>query len=186
MNAAQRAAVKVQEPNPNVQAFLHMIAFAEGTLRAPDPYRVVYGYTKTIAGIDQIIGTVDDFKDHPTITGEWKGERLPAEMCRRAGLSAGCVSTAAGKYQFIRPTWRGLKSKLGLSDFSPMNQDRAAVGLIDEVKALRLVVAGNFELAVLACSTKWASLPGTDEGQPERKMEELKRVYVEAGGVCMS
>ncbi len=168
----------------NVRAALEVIAHAEGTRKSMDPYRVVFGYGHTIAGLDKKVGTFDDFADHPTATGEWRGVQLPPEMCRRAGhLSGRCRSTAAGKYQIILPTWRNCKAALKLPDFSPSSQDQAAVLIMRKCGGLRLIEAGNFDIAMIAMSTQWASLPGTDEGQPERPMVELRELFKKLGGV---
>ena len=156
----------------NVSAFLSMIASAEGTDRAPDPYRVCYSYRHTIA----------DLSDHPAITGEWKGEKLPDAMCAGAGLGPGCVSTAAGRYQIIRRTWLSCKRALGLRDFSPASQSAAAVYLIKSRGALDHVRNGRIPEAVQACRLEWASLPGAGYGQPERKLAALVNVYQDAGG----
>ena len=157
----------------NIGAFLSMIAFAEGTQRAADPYRVTFGYRHTIA----------DLSDHPAITGEWKGERLSDAMCRGAGLSPGCVSTAAGRFQIIRPTWAACKKALNLPDFGPASQHAAAVYLIKQRGALDAVVAGDVAQAVDLCRAEWASLPGNGAGQPQRRMDELMAAYESAGGV---
>lgn len=52
--------------------------------------------------------TFSSYADHPRVTG------------------AGGTSTAAGKYQFVKGTWDRAAKALGLSDFSPANQDKAA------------------------------------------------------------
>lgn len=156
----------------NLRAFLTMIATAEGTERAPDPYRVCYGYAHTIA----------DLSDHPAVTGEWRGERLPDAMCRGAGLSPGCVSTAAGRYQLIRPTWLDCKRALGLPDFTPASQDAAAVYLIRKRGALPLIEQGRIADAIAAVRREWASLPGAGYGQPERRIAALLDAYTAAGG----
>ena len=156
---------------PDLQG-LTLIAFAEGTDRAPDPYRVCYGYRHTIVCL----------ADHPAITGEWRGERLPDAMCRGAGLSPGCVSTAAGRYQLIRSTWSGIMKRLRLPDFGAESQDQAALYLIDQRGALADVHAGRVQTAIAKCRPEWASLPGAGYGQPERRISALMDAFQRAGG----
>lgn len=156
----------------NLAAFLAMIKFAEGTDRRSDPYRVCYGYAHTIR----------DLSDHPAVTGEWRGEKLPDGMCRAAGYGPGCVSTAAGAYQINRPTWLPLKRRLGLADFGPSSQDAAAVELIRQRGALNDVYAGRLADAVEKVAKVWASLPGAGYDQPERKLASLVTAYQAAGG----
>lgn len=157
----------------NVAAMLTMIAWAEGTEREPDPYRVCFGYRHVIA----------DLRDHPAITGEWRGERLSDAMCRAAGFGPGCVSTAAGRYQIIRPTWATLKRALGLPDFGAQSQDRAAVELLRRRGALEHAKAGRVREAIAAARQEWASLPGNTAGQPQRATDDLVAVYEQAGGM---
>lgn len=157
----------------NVTAFLTVISRAEGTDRAGDPYRVCFGYKHTI----------NSFADHPAITGEWRGERLSDAHCRGAGLNPGCVSTAAGRYQIIRPTWQRIKKKTGLTSFSPASQDAACIELIKERGAFADVQAGRFTQAIEKCRKEWASLPGASYGQGERSAAWLVSAYRQAGGV---
>lgn len=157
----------------NVSAFLAMIDFAEGTSRGGrDPYRTCFGYRHTIAS----------FADHPAVTGEWRGEKLPDSMCRAANLPSGCVSTAAGRYQLIKGTWLRAKRALELPDFGPASQDAAAVWLIDLRGALPDVRAGRVEQAIAKCRREWASLPGAGWQQAERRLEDLLVAYGNAGG----
>lgn len=156
----------------NVSAFLRMIQQAEGTDRSGDPYRVCYAYRHTI----------NDLRDHPTVTGEWRGERLSDAMCANAGFGPGCVSTAAGAYQIIRPTWANLKSALRLPDFSPASQDAAAVELIRRRGALADVQAGRVAAAIEKCRNEWASLPGNYAKQGQRTTSTLISWYQQAGG----
>lgn len=164
-----------QLPNPqsNVAAALAALKWSEGTAVAGDPYRVCYAYKHTIAS----------FSDHPAVTGEWRGEPLSPAMCAGAGLGPGCVSTAAGAYQIIKPTWLSLKSKLGLPDFSPASQDAAAVELLRQRGALALIEQGRFAEGMAAARKEWASLPGAGYGQGERTIAALTAKFTEAGGV---
>lgn len=150
--------------NANVSAFLATIRHSEGTDEAPDPYAVTFGYQFTIT----------DFSDHPTCLGTWMGEHY-----------RGHLSTAAGAYQLIRPTWLALQRLLSLPDFSPASQDAAALELIREKGALDLVNAGAFEAAVQLCHGVWASLPGSPSGQPQAQMTDLMAVFTGAGGTLI-
>lgn len=157
----------------NQRAFLALIAFSEGTDREADPYRVCYGYSHVIASL----------ADHPAVTGEWMGKRLPDAMCAGAGMAPGCVSTAAGRYQLIRPTWVGVKKRLRLVDFGADSQDRAALYLVANRGALEDVHAGRLQTALTKCRPEWASLPGAGYGQPERRITALVAAFERAGGV---
>ena len=160
-------------PDANIKAMGDTIAKSEGTFNSGDPYRVCFGYKHTII----------DFSDHPAITGEWRGEPLSAAMCKGAGLGPSCVSTAAGKYQIIKPTWLKLKAALKLPDFSSESQDRAMVELLRQRGALEFVKAGEFSKAVFAARKEWASLAGAGYGQGERSIEWLTAKFTESGGV---
>ena len=153
----------------NLQAFLSMISTSEGTDQRADPYAVCYGYKHTIT----------DFSDHPAVTGEWRGESLASLGPNYANK----VSTAAGRYQIIKPTWLVCKKALGLPDFSPASQDKAAAYLIKGRRALDDIQAGQVESAIAKCAAEWASLPGAGYAQPERKVAFLVAAYSSAGGV---
>lgn len=159
----------------NIIAFLTTLRHSEGTDKAPDPYRVVYGYKHTII----------DLSDHPGITGEWHGETLSDERCAAVGLHPGCVSTAAGAYQIILPTWRTCKSMLHLPNFTGPSQDAAAIELIREAGALEMINSGRVGDAITKCHGIWASLPGSAANQPITPMAVLLKTYVDAGGSCV-
>ena len=166
------ADVPVDVEAQNTNAFLAMIRQAKGTARSSNPYAVCYGYRHTIA----------NFSSHPAITGEWRGERLSDSMCGNAGFGPGCVSSAAGAYQIIKLTWANIQSALGLSDFSPDNQDAAAVELIRRRGALQDVKAGRIEDAIRKCRNEWASLPGNYAKQGQRQVGDLVGWYQQNGG----
>lgn len=138
----------------NLKAFLLMIQYSEGTY-GKDAYRKLYGG-----------GTVEDLSQHPnTLVTKW-----------------GITSTAAGAYQILNKTWLELQTKLGLADFSPECQDRAAIELIKRRKALEDVMAGRFAQAIIKCRKEWASLPGAGYNQSEKNAKELATIYKAAGG----
>jgi muramidase (phage lysozyme) len=93
-------------------------------------------------------------------------------------------STAAGRYQFIAPTWDALCAQnRALKDFSPKSQDIACVMLIRGRGALDDVMAGRFALAINKCRKEWASLPGAGYKQHEHTLSHLQAAYLKAGGV---
>jgi len=156
----------------NLHAALQTLYRAEGTAKEADPYRVCYGYRHTIA----------DLSEHPAITGEWRGEKLPDEMCRKAGFGPGCISTAAGAGQLIKPTWIEARDALGLPDFSPNSQEAAIAYYFRKHGALQDVYAGRVADWVRKCRGRWASLPGNYAGQGQRSLATLQSWYEQAGG----
>ena len=148
----------MNDPQANLSAFLFMIRSTEHVYPRDvvndAAYSIFYGGSK-----------FQSFRDHPVITGEKKGIPLSDAMCAAAGLKPGCVSTAAGAYQLIKPTWVRMRDKLNLPDFSPLSQDRAAVGLLEEIGAIDLIFAGDIEGAIHKASRIWASLPGSTAQQ---------------------
>jgi len=129
--------------------------------------------------------TFDNMSDHPVNTREKRGVPLNPDNCRRLGYASGkCVSTAAGAYQFIKPTWDRLRSIAPrLADFSPASQDEAAVRLLAEIGALSRIQAGDITAAVQRASGSWASLPGSTAGQGGKTMPFVVAQYQAAGGV---
>jgi murein DD-endopeptidase MepM/ murein hydrolase activator NlpD len=127
----------------NVKAFLDFIAWAEGT-DALNGYATIVGQT-----IPTGSRKISSYADHP-----------------RGDLKFG--SDAAGRYQFISTTWDGIKKQLGLTDFSPQNQDRAAVENIRQFNALSDVEAGNWQSAINKLAGQWDSFPGA--GNPKTDM----------------
>lgn len=140
----------------NVAAFLQTIRVSEGTAGSD-------GYSLLVGG-----GHFDSYADHP--------RRLV--YLRNLGIN----SSAAGAYQILRRTWDGVAGKLGLTDFTPESQDRAAVELIRQRGALADVRAGRFAVAIEKCRKEWASLPGAGYGQRENSLAVLQDAYLSAGG----
>jgi lysozyme len=174
--------VPPDQAGQNIAAFLGMIRQAEGTAASPDPYAVCYGYRHTIQDFSNHPSVTAQDKSRLPVTNEWRGERLPDDMCRNAGFGPGCVSSAAGAYQIIRPTWLKAQAALNLPDFGPESQDAAAVYLIERRHALEDVKAGRLAAAVDKCRNEWASLPGNYAKQGQRDLSTLAAWYQQHGG----
>ncbi|MDU4393284.1 MAG: glycoside hydrolase family 104 protein [Acinetobacter ursingii] len=134
--------------SPNVQKMLDLIANAEG---------VEHGYN-TLFGNEKF----SNFSSHPNIS---------KQFTQTDGKKNN--TTAAGRYQFLKSTWDGVAKKLGLEDFSPKNQDIAAVALLAQNGSLSDVLKGDFQSAVKKSGTTWASLPSSPYAQPKKTWDEI-------------
>jgi muramidase (phage lysozyme) len=153
--------------NPNVSAFMDMIAHSEigdALLAASDDgYNVLVGSTASNPKL------FDSYDTHPHV------------------LNRALNSTAAGRYQIIFPTWSGCCKALGVSDFSPETQDEMCIKLLGDCGALAALCMGDFETAMKRASGEWASLPGSTAGQHVNAYRDLFDFYTNAGGTsaCM-
>jgi len=114
-----------------------------GNLEAPLGYNQVYGRNK-MAPLDQM--TINQVLSY-----------------QRDRVRRGSPSSAVGRYQFIRPTLRGLVRELGLSGdelFTPELQDSLAVHLLKR-RGLDKYLDGQISLENFGNSLarEWASLP---------------------------
>ena len=69
-----------------------------------------------------------------------------------------------------------------MPDFSPESQDKIAVEMIRECRALEEIFDGRFDDAIAKCCSRWASLPGAGYGQKENDLGKLRLAYLDAGG----
>ena len=142
------------------QNLLRTLRFAEGTERGgPDSYRVMFGGR-----------LAPSLKAHP------------GQVVR----SGGYASDASGAYQFLSPSWQSHAKALSLKDFSPVNQDlaalRAARNRLMPLGGLAVLEKEGFSPRVSAAlAPEWASLPTeTGEsyyGQPVKKLSQLQKVF---------
>lgn len=100
----QVAAAPTRPHSNGMEALLRTIRYAEGTWKGGSSagYRTLYGG-----------GSFNDYTRHPGILVV----KYPP-------------SDAAGAYQFKEATWNRVRQFIGLRDFSPVEQDRAAVWLV--------------------------------------------------------
>lgn len=151
---ATRQELETALSNPNVRKMLDVIANAEG---------VKHGYN-TIFGNERS----DDLKAHPNV----KKEFTQTDGKKNS-------TTAAGRYQFLKGTWDKVSKKYGLTDFSPKNQDLAAVALILGRGALGDVIKGDFTKAVGKLGGEWASLPSSPYAQPKKSWKDIQNMVGE-------
>jgi muramidase (phage lysozyme) len=148
--------------NQNLQAFLDMIAHSEigdKLLATSDN-----GYNVLVGG-----SLFEGYADHPR---------------KVIQVKPGLRSSAAGRYQILARYFDAYKKSLHLPDFSPASQDKIAVQLINECRAIEDIEAGRFDDAVYKCRSRWASLPGAGyTGQHENDIADLRRAYVKVGGL---
>lgn len=144
----------------NLQAFLDMLAWSEGTSRIKGSDN---GYNVVVGG-----SLFTSYADHPR-----KLISLP---------KLGIKSTAAGRYQLLSRYYDAYKKQLGLKDFSPASQDAIAIQQIKERRALPDIESGDIKAAINKCSNIWASLPGAGYGQHENKIDDLVNKYISYGG----
>lgn len=155
----------------NLSAFLDALAWAEGTSTSPATRNS--GYDVIVTGVDGRAEVFTDYSAHPFAGGR------PSKVINRKGLT----SNAAGRYQHMLRDWAHYRAQLALPDFGPDSQDKWAIQLIRERRALPLIEAGKFAEAVGAVRNLWASLPGANyDGQPMRDLVKLTRIYIAAGG----
>ncbi len=140
------------------RALLDTIARAEGTGPGKAGYHTLYGGRK-----------FRSFKRHPNkkIT-KW-----------------GLTSTAAGRYQFLKETYDGLRHKgqFPRGRFSPIYQDRAALKLVKSKGVTKKDLEKgktNFRTVANKIAPVWASIPRNGSsvyGQGARNVNDLEKQY---------
>lgn len=98
-------------------------------------------------------------------------------------------SSAHGKYQFMNDTWfgkdkkgkhiPGLQEQLGLSSFSPEEQDVAALKLAENAGVLKHIDNDEWDKAIFAGGKVWMGMPINEKGDsadPKQKAKPLSTV----------
>ncbi|MCZ4061225.1 glycoside hydrolase family 104 protein [Pantoea sp. LMR881] len=155
----------------NRKAALDVIAFCEGT--STSPFTRNNGYDVIVTGLGEKGEVFTDYRDHPFANGR------PSKVWSKSGAT----SNAAGRYQQMYRWWPAYKKQLGLPDFSPASQDRLALQIIREQKALTDVDRGDMKAFAEKCCDIWASLPGSPHGQPTKSLAVIQQKFLEFGGI---
>jgi muramidase (phage lysozyme) len=144
------------ELTPERRALLNTIRYAEGTWKDGQDQ----GYTVMYGG-----GMFNDLSRHP--------ERVVVKRYS---------SAAAGAYQFLPGTWKGVARELKLASFEPQHQDQAALHLAKRRGALKEIdQRGLTRVAMAKLAPEWASFPTSSGlsayGQPVKSHQELASFY---------
>lgn len=150
------------DKNTQLRAFLDMLAYSEGTDNGRQPTNN-HGYDVIVGG-----KLFYDYSKHPGVYVK---------------LNPRLTSSAAGRYQILEKFAKHYMKQLRLPDFGPDSQDKIAIQLIKECKALDDIYVGRIHSAVYKCRSRWASLPGAGYGQHEQEVEKLIAVFKKSGGV---
>lgn len=169
--------VDLTDAENRVRAFLRMIRVGEGTV-GDIGYETLFTHKSFIKDFNR------DFSTHPNIV--MKG--------------GGLESTAAGAYQILYDRWKDVLrqsyvKRRSIFDFSPVSQDKLGIFLLrlrsfgsggfkiidqdtgDRISVLELIVFNRITDAIELASWEWASLPPGRYGQPNKTMEESKKLY---------
>lgn len=146
-----RAELEALLSNPNVRKMLDLISYTEGTQ--------ANGYHTTFGGGRQLSLTTHENRRKSFKQTDGKTN----------------VSSAAGRYQFLKGTWDGLAKQYGLKDFSERSQDIGALALIAKKGQLERVVAGDIKGAVSKLGDVWASLPSSTYKQGKKSWDAIDR-----------
>ena len=158
---AQVAAAPTRPHSNGMEALLRTIRYAEGTWKGGSSA----GYLTLYGG-----GSFSDYTRHPGILVV----KYPP-------------SDAAGAYQFKEATWNRVRQFIDLRDFSPVEQDRAAVWLV------RRRLSSNQEAlidegvltpeAMAQLSPEWAAFPLLSGysyyGQPVKSHSALQAFFTQ-------
>ena len=146
-----RAELEALLGNPNVRKVLDLISYTEGTQGN--------GYYTTFGG-----GRQSSLATHENRRKSFK---------QTDGKTN--ISSAAGRYQFLKGTWDGLAKQYGLKDFSERSQDIGALALIAQKGQLERVVAGDIKGAAANLGSVWASLPSSTYKQGKKSWDAVDR-----------
>ena len=145
-NATLKERVEAIYKNPaqlaNARDYLNMLAASEGTATQGNN-----GYNIMFRG-----GMFNDYSAHPNQRHEYIDKQ------GRKG-----VSTAAGRYQFLKGTYDGVAKQLGITDFSPESQDKVAIALMLQ-KGVDFNDGADLASNVGRINNVWTSLAGSTLG----------------------
>jgi muramidase (phage lysozyme) len=175
----------------NIAAFLWVIRKCEGTaikggysvINGPNPKTGAFPWVVDVTSATLFDGgppnKAKDYLDHPRYVNTYPSSR---------GVQK---SSACGAYQWMPTTWDGCKRSLqndpkwdSVHTFSPANQDKAAILLLQQLGAYDFVVRGKLQLAINKCGSTWTSMPASQIVQSAqlRTYAQCAQWFKEGGG----
>lgn len=105
------------------------------------------------------------------------GQRIRDYAAHPGLIGAGGTTTATGRYQFVKGTWERAATALGLTDFSPASQDRAAAWLAQADyrtntgrDLARDIQDGNYAAIRAGLKTTWEGLLKISDTEFSKRM----------------
>ncbi|MBB3655819.1 muramidase (phage lysozyme) [Rhizobium sp. BK650] len=105
------------------------------------------------------------------------GQRISDYAAHPGFIGAGGTTTATGRYQIVRGTWERAATALGLTDFSPASQDRAAAWIAQADyrtnagrDLARDIADGNFASIRRNLATTWEGLKKISDEEFARRL----------------
>jgi muramidase (phage lysozyme) len=86
-------------------------------------------------------------------------------------------TSASGKYQITKGTWKDFAPIAGVSDFTPPSQDAVAYEILRSTGAFDYLAADDIEGAFKAASGRWSSLPGSGAHQNPQSLNTALNVF---------
>jgi RHS repeat-associated protein len=105
--------------------------------------------------------TNDSYSENPTAYSTHPGKNLANGR------------SAAGAYQFMPTTWSSLAQKNGYTDFSPINQDNAAVKNMTPA-SYNAALSGNMSSFKTTTSGRWTSLNSWSAGKLQTVFQQYR------------
>jgi hypothetical protein len=186
----------------NVKAFLKTIRVCEGTYPSVFGEADDNGYKRIVTG-PQIRKSHKDYKEFIALNEHSEQNNLVLKKVGSADRyftnytspykghprfyvqhdNSSDTTSAAGAYQIVYKTWNGLQIKL--PDMTKTNQDKAAVQLLKDRNALKMIKAGQIMKALneTLITAEWASLGQYYEGQMGVCPDDIVRIFTDNGGV---
>ncbi|SOC92470.1 Muramidase (phage lambda lysozyme) [Rhizobium sp. AN5] len=143
---------------------------ASGQFAAQGMSRDTYALLSVIAGTES--------PGYDVMNG---GQRIKDFAAHPGFIGAGGTTTASGRYQFVKGTWKMAAEALGLTDFSPANQDRAAAWLAAKDYRSRTgrdinadIAAGNYAAVNAGLGSTWEGLAKLSDADFAKRMASAR------------